>query len=286
MLQTTGTRKNLEKAHSMVLIGAIPLGFQDVVQFNPAYCVHPLINASVVVGGSKPAVCPDDEVEMVPEFIPLGGSGEDLVCTINNAQLLVHQHDTTLMLRNVRPFPAQTLLDVLTFNPAHYTINCLDPGSSMILKEGDVLLVKHTSNPIIQVTARNPGPNKIRWQPDFVMYVCIPAFATPQNAIAVFQRQGFVRDIRLRVEMFLGLWTVEWDAALGRAVYAHDRALKQQYRNQSFQVIKRVAGWVTAPGCDCVYSEDGGASSAEEEEEEAASGEDATKSPAAKRQRV
>jgi hypothetical protein len=245
MATTTITRKDLDKAHTMMLVGEISDGYEDSKQFTPSHCPHLLHNRAVVIGGSKPQVSPEDEAEIGHEFIQLGDPNDGIICTVTCSQLLVNRSNAIILLRNNRPFNAGTLHDVVSLNPKRYSVAALDAGASLVLKEGDVLLVKNTSCVFSIASARYPAPGKLHFNHLCKVYVCLPKFAA--DAMQAFRRPGVVRELRLKIEMFVEVWIAQWDAGTKSVVYTVDDSLRKQYRNQSFEALRSVAKKVVDP---------------------------------------
>jgi hypothetical protein len=244
---TANDRAYLERANAMMMIGDIPREYINNNLFSPSFCPHPLQNINVVVGGNAPVVDPIDESDMKYAFILLGTPSDETLFTINNSHLFVHRDDCLMLLRNARPYPPQTLLDVFKLNPKYYSISALNAGANLVLKEGDILLAKRSTSSYYSVSSRRFGPEKLAFNYDCQVYVCVPGFATKSNAMNALGKTGVLRDIRLRIEMFVDMYSVVWDVSAKKVVYTIDAALKSQYRNQAFAQLKDEAFKIRAP---------------------------------------
>jgi hypothetical protein len=244
---TASDRACLEKAKMMMMIGDIPVEYTDNKLFSPSFCPHLLQDIRVVVGGSEPVVDPVDEVDMKHAFILLGSIDDEILFTISDSNLSVNKGDAVMLLRNARPYPPKTLLDVFNLNPRYYSISALKAGASLVLKEGDILLAKYSSCSYCAVDSRRPGPQKLGFKNECQVYACVPGFASNANAMDAFKKTGVLLDIRRRIEMFVGMYYVEWDIINKKVVYSVNDALKSQYRNETFAQLKSEARKIRAP---------------------------------------
>lgn len=244
---TASDRACLEKANMMMMIGEIPLEYAGNKLFSPSFCPHPLQDVRVVVGGSAPVVDPFDEVDMKHSFILMGSPDDEILFTISDSNLSVNKGDAVMILRNARPYPPKTLLDVFNLNPRYYSISALTAGASLVLKEGDILLAKNSSCSYCSVDHRRPGPHKLGFRDECQVYACVPGFACNANAMDALKKTGVLLDIRRRIEMFVGVYNVQWDISNKKVVYSVDDALKSQYRNEAFPELKSEARKIRAP---------------------------------------
>ena len=283
----------------MQMVGHVPDSYRKFADFTPSSCSHLLKNASIVFGGSETLVDPSDEPGLSHEFVKLGRNSMPMLLSVTNGNLYVAHANACMLLRCGRPYETQTLYDVLALNPKHYTVSLLSAGASLLLKEGDILIVNPATDLFFSANGRSLGPENLEFDSDWYVYACLPEFASANPyTLTVFNKPGVLRDLRLRVEMFFAAWTVQYDLALKGVVFFLDPVREKLYRNEAFSALKTETKRICAPDYDPSESsgedevamgspvegacEPGGESFAAVEEE----GDNATEPPAAKKAKV
>jgi len=242
-----GTRKDLAKASVMITVGEVPVFQKTKASFRPSSCTHSFYDTNIVFGGSVPVEDPDDDGEGM-ETDHISTANDDVLCTITDGRLLVLRDDAIMVLKNDRPYPVPTLLDVVAFNAKHYIPMTMDAGCKLVLKEGDILIVKSSDKSFHSVNCRRTMPENLKFLRDYTMYVCLPEFR--DNANSALMQLGVLRDLRMRVEMFFQVWDVTWDSAMGMVAYTANAARNAEYMNQSFNDIVRCTKRVRVSGAD------------------------------------
>jgi hypothetical protein len=240
MLSVSDKRRQLEKAHTMMMVGRIPRGYAKNEKYVPAFCTHLLSGVNVVIGGFEPKFDPSDDQPMKHEFLQFEDATASLAGTINDSQLSVQKHNAFMLLRNEGPLPL-TLKDVLGFKSKNYSLHALSVGMSIFLREGDVLICKDTSGTFFNCSYRNQATNIVKFDEDWYVYVCLPTFAGNANLMAVFRKPGVLRDLRMRIEMFVEMWDESWDNAASCVVTSVNKQRKQQYKNMMFDALAKEA---------------------------------------------
>ena len=258
---------HIPDATRMVEIGSIPDAHKDDLNFTPSSTSIPLLDA-FVTGVSDAGVGyrasvnehVGDAVFTTDErLIWKAGVNTGQVLTINKGELQVSQGMNTFshvcLARNGRTSTnLRTLEDLWQFKT--YTVQILPTGARLTLMDGDVLILKPYRSRFHTITKAGMAPQDLVIGDEWQMFLCISEFTFPEDVILSTLRQpGVLRDLRERIEMFLGCYEVSWDPYMlatsgSNIVCKVNPAKTAAYEAHTSPSIKKFAGQVYFPGVE------------------------------------
>lgn len=241
-------RSNLAAPSVLFSIGGIPSASVDDPNFQPSVTHYSIYDTlCIMASGANVSACDvvnaaeGDTVDMSSLLIPWPtGTGE--VLTIHNSELRISRGAEVMLLRNGSPKPAPTLFDVFAFDSNVYGLEILPYGARLELKWGDALVVKSPRSLFHSVTNYCIGPEELNMvESDWSVMVCLPEFHMPEpEAYNALQVPCFCRQIRERVEWFVGLWDAVWDPTANRVNLVRNGPRQTAYVAMEFDVLELI----------------------------------------------